>query len=170
MDANELQGLKARWNRFERAVVILRDTEYPREARGAISDHTVQFLEALYPLWEYWCRLDPTRKRMPDQDNAVRGTRQAETVAALVNARGGIPHDLVEFVDRTGGYGTARYGVGPYGVSYWAWRSYSNPNQVYKARTLGMRSGSPDSRSQRSPLPPMTGFEINLRCRSPSDP
>ncbi len=135
MDANERQGLEARWNRFERAVVTLRDTDYAREAQEAISDDTVHFLEALYPLWEYWCRLDPTKKRMPGQDNAVRGNRQAEIVAALAGARGGIPHDLVEFVDRTGdGYGTGRYGVGPYGVGYWAWRSYSTPRQGYEDR------------------------------------
>ncbi|WP_375504817.1 hypothetical protein [uncultured Jatrophihabitans sp.] len=72
---------------------------------------------------------------MAGQDDAVRGDAGAELVAALICARGAVPHELVEFVERAGDtYGSGRFGFGTYGQGYWAWRSYANLKQGYADR------------------------------------
>jgi hypothetical protein len=86
----------------------------------------------LYQLWEVWASRVSLRATA-DQDNRVSRDSGGETTAALVCARGGNTHKLIEFGERLG-FGTHPFGTSPFGVGGWYWQPFRGPLPKFGTR------------------------------------
>lgn len=90
-------------------------------------------LDALYDLWEAWRseRSDVgVSVKVADDDRAVSGEPDGETAAALVFARGGKTHAMVEFGDLTDTFSDTFRDL--FGV--WRWQPYNDADPRYSTR------------------------------------
>ena len=121
-----------RWRRLDAAVERL--SQAAVESDTEVPDSTVLVLDALNHLWEVWIRVQGIHKRWPEQNDAVAGDAAGETAVALIFARGGITHDLVEPGQRLG-FGQQPFGTSPFGLATWYWSPYSDQRDGYKRRS-----------------------------------
>lgn len=104
-------------------------------ATAVNSDHPTQCpdsvavaLDALYDLWALWT--SKASLNAAEADDAVRGSVEGETAAALIHARGGKTHSHVEsgeFTDTIAERFYDHYGC-------WRWQPHSDPSPRFPER------------------------------------
>lgn len=118
-------ALSARWRRFDAALAAVREAHTARDAAPMV-DAVAGALEALYGLWEAW-RLE-AGLTFAAQNTAAEVDDQGRTTAALVYARGGQTHRLIDFGEMVPGavFGQAVFGAAFFGFA-WRWQAFADP-------------------------------------------
>ena len=126
-------AIAARWRRLETGIQQTNAAVASADPSDCV-DAVARTLDALYDLWEVW-RLTSGRSGKA-QDDYVAGNSAGETTAALVFARGGKTHDLIDFGDFTDTISETFFDH--WGA--WRWQLYSDPDPRYARRNAWYQS------------------------------
>lgn len=131
-----LGALEARWRRVNKGLHRVRESINSDDMHEC-PDEVAGMLDALYDLWELWCKTAGLKSNA--QDPHISGNASGEIAAALMFARGGKTHAHLEFDDLTDTFSDTFYS----NFGCWRWKAmdrdprYASRGEWYAVRVAG---------------------------------